>query len=46
MQSFLLVLQLGGKQSLDRVGKQNEVEVNKGRGDGGDDSSIFCLKSS
>lgn len=35
MQSFLLVLQLGGKQSLDRVGKQNEVEVNKGRGDGG-----------
>lgn len=35
MQLFLLVLQLGGTESLDRVGKQNEVEVNKGRGDGG-----------
>lgn len=46
MHSLLLVLQLGGKESLDRVGKQNEVEVNKGRGDGGDDSSIFCLRSS
>lgn len=35
MHSLLLVLQLSGKESLDRVGKQNEVEVNKGRGDGG-----------
>lgn len=46
MHSFFFVLHLGGKESLDRVGKQNEVEVNKGRGNGEDDSSIFCLKSS